>query len=238
MTKTNKTATKVVLTVVLGLLHSSLLAGVVFFYTNVNINDGTLSLMRVTPTGEFELIEVLSIGNNLGQVTNHTASAGLPMGKIKREVQGLMQTDWLVDGIMPKRNGQYSIDTGNLPNLLMCTWSDSTVEIRPLNQYTNIVNDFRRLQQLAESKTTCTNTGYILTPLYVGSVNDNPVTITDPYGNIYIPDIGKVLTEEQVLNQGGKAAMKIMGYEGHNVTLVTTPMLIRTEGTNTVISTY
>ena len=220
------------------LAPSSIFAGVVFFFTNVNINDGTLSIMRVTPSGSFELIEAVSVGYNLAQVTNHTAGVDLPLGKVKREISTLIQQNWKVNGEIPVRDGKYSIDTGNLPNLLMCTWSDTLVELRPLNQYTNLVFDFLKLQQVAEAKDTATNTGYILTPLYAGSVNDHPITITDPYGTVFIPKIGAVIPEDAITDLGGLAAMKMMGYDDHNVTLVTTPMHVRMEGTNTVLSTH
>jgi len=212
-------------------------AGVLFTYNCVNISDGTITLFRLDTSGSHELIEATTKDRTAATMTNHVCGTGVDVQPFLAAVKQLAESNWLADGNPPKQDPARRA-AGDMLTVLLVTYNDSFVELRPLTGYTNIVKRFDGLiKELGKNaKKSDKNDGLVFTTSYIGTFDEAPVMLTDPYAMIGMPWLNKVFTPDEydAMRRGGEMDKLTYSMPGRTVPITST-MTLQTTKSQTVM---
>jgi hypothetical protein len=234
----NRDMKALALTLLLVLLSITLQAGVLFTYNSVNVSTGVLCTFRLDTSGGYELLQAITETSRAARLTNHVVGVIADVRPILAEVKEIADNDWLIDAKLPSKDHRRTVDTGEMVTLLLITYNDAFVEMRPLTAYTNLLHKFDTLIlacRRSPIKST-KNEGIILAPACVETFNECPLTVTDPYACIALPNLNAVLTEEEynALRKGGQLN-RISAFCNNSEALITSAMTLTSKGNVTLL---
>ena len=124
------------------------------------------------------------------------------------EVERLAHEEWLVDGKPIPQVRSHTATNGDSVTMLLITYSGAFAEMRPVSAYTNLVQRCGDLiKNLSQTGQKCgRNDGLLITSCYVGNFDDKPLTVTDPYALIALPQLNRVFTDAEYdkMRKGGQ----------------------------------
>jgi hypothetical protein len=222
---------------IIALLSPALLqAGVVFTYNNVNISTGTLTLFRLDTAGGFELIQGESKNDATVAVTNHVCGDGVDVQPFLADLKQLSQDRWLIDGKPPQKDPR-RVEAGDMLTVILGTYNDNFVELRPLTGYTNVVGRFDQLIQKLAKRNKCNQgAGILYTTRYVGTFNEQPAVLTDPYAVIGLPWLNHVFTSDEydAMRKGGEMQKLTYSLKDRVVAITEMMKMVSTNGQTTL----
>ena len=174
-------------------------AGILFTYNCVNTATGAITILRLDDLGGYEVIEATSKDSRAAILTNHVAGAGVDMGPFLSEVKRLAHEEWLVGGKPIAQVRSHTAMNGDSVTMLLITYSGAFAEMRPVSAYTNLVQRCGDLiKNLSQTGQKCgRNDGILITSSYVGNFDDKPLTVTDPYALVALPQLNRVFTDAE-----------------------------------------
>ena len=208
-------------------------SGIVFAYNCVNVSTGNITLFRIQTDGTFELMEAVTASSRSASLTNHCQGKSPYIGLLLNAVNLLAKEQWPT----PKANKNWA--SGDMPTLLLVSWTPKFVELRPLTSYPTLLPILHAiLEEARSSGITCKNNdGIILTPSFVGTFDEKPVVLQDPYAVLGLPNVNRLYTNNDYtkMRKGGNLGKLNIKVAGRNVA-ITTEMQCITKGGTTEIS--
>ena len=130
------------------------------------------------------------------------------MGPFLSEVKRLAHEEWLVGGKPIAQVRSHTATNGDSGTMLLITYSGAFAEMRPVSAYTNLLQQFGDLiKNLSQTGQKCgRNDGLLITSSYVGNFDDKPLTVTDPYALVALPQLNRVFTDAEYdkMRKGGQ----------------------------------
>lgn len=201
---------------------------ILFTYNNVEMDSGKITIFRLETNGKFELLEANTVDRYGATVTNHVEGAGLNTQSLIGEIKAAAAQAWMIDGQTPVKDRKAAMRTGLMPTLIMVSWSDSFVEMRPLTEYPKILAAVEALKdQALQTGRPSNKTGIMLLPCNVGAFDDRVFTMTDPYAPMAAPLLEKVLTQEEYdTKRNGGEFNRLTGSSGNTTQGVISAMTL------------